>query len=217
MKTYKFIRIIALIVASFSLSVINAAEKKTPHYYVDLGLQSGTLWATCNIGASNPWNYGTYFQWGNVTPSTKYTDEESKLYNDSVYYICGDKKYDPAIYNWGSNWCLPTEIQMSELRFCCKWKWTTMHGVKGILGTGPNGKTIFFPAGGFRCDFFGKLETLMKEESGSYWTGAQSDLTGAMHLSFDYDNPMGAGWELSVDVQPANKGAGCLVRPVVNR
>ena len=102
-------------------------EQKTKqangHEYVDLGLPSGTLWATCNVGASNPEDNGDYFAW----------DECKK-----------------AAANWGNGWDMPSKEQWEELKENTKSSWTTRNGVNGRLFTANNGNSLFLPAAGRR-------------------------------------------------------------------
>lgn len=138
------------------------------HEYVDLGLPSGTLWATCNIGADSPEEYGSYFAWGETTPKVVYnwsTYKWCKGSENSLTKYCIESNYgtvdskteldpddDAAYVNWGSSWRMPTIEQQKELINNCTWTWTTQNGVNGCLVTGPNGKHIFFPASGSRWD-----------------------------------------------------------------
>ena len=139
------------------------------HYYVDLGLPSGTLWATCNVGAVNPTDYGDYFAWGETTVK--------EIYNWTTYRYCnGDERYltkycnngsygyngftdelttleasdDVATVNWGVDWRMPKCNELEELNDYCTVIWTTQNGVNGRMFTGPNGNSIFLPAAGFR-------------------------------------------------------------------
>ena len=93
------------------------------HEYVDLGLPSGTLWATCNVGASKPEDNGDYFAW-----------DECKT----------------AAANWGNGWDMPSKEQWEELKENTKSTWTTRNGVKGRLFTANNGNSLFLPAAGRR-------------------------------------------------------------------
>lgn len=139
------------------------------HQYVDLGLPSRTLWATCNVGANNPWEYGNYFAWGETKPKTTYDWSSYKYANgnsDKLTKYCTKKEYgnngftdsrtilessdDAATANWGSDWCMPTFDQIKELRDKCNWTWTTKNGIKGYKVTGPNGNSLFLPAAGCR-------------------------------------------------------------------
>jgi hypothetical protein len=141
------------------------------HEWVDLGLPSGTLWATCNIGASAPEEYGDYFAWGETESKETFTWENYKWCEgsfDTMTKYCTDSGYgsngftdgkteldpeDDADYvNWGPSWRMPTHEQQRELVEQCTWKWTTRNGVYGQQGTGPNGNTIFLPAAGWVID-----------------------------------------------------------------
>ncbi len=135
------------------------------HEWVDLGLPSGTLWATCNIGASSPEEYGDYFSWGETDPKEVYDwstykwcegseDTLTKYCTNSGYGIVDNKtelepEDDAAFVNWGPSWRIPTNDQLKELGDKCTLTWTTMNGVEGRLITGPNGNSIFLPATGF--------------------------------------------------------------------
>lgn len=146
------------------------------HEYVDLGLPSGLLWATCNVGASNPEEYGDYFAWGETMgynsgktifdwSTYKYCNGSSstmtKYCNKSSYGNNGftdtktelDLADDAARANWGGNWRMPTHAEQEELVNNCTSTWTTVNGVAGRLFTSKtNGKTLFLPAAGVRGD-----------------------------------------------------------------
>ncbi len=154
------------------------------HEWVDLGLPSGTLWATCNVGADNPEDYGDYFAWGETTPKDVYNWSTYKWCNGTYKtltkyctrsdYGTVDKKTeldpedDAAYVNWGSSWRMPTLDQQTELLTKCTWTWTTHNGVNGRQVTGPNGNSLFFPAVGYRFD--SSLDGAGRY--GSYWSRA---------------------------------------------
>lgn len=114
------------------------------HQYVDLGLPSGTLWATCNVGANNEWEYGDYFAWGETSPKSIYNCSTYKYangdYNKLTKY-CSKNDYgnngftdsrtileksdDAATANWGSDWRMPTAGELYALRNKCYWVWTS--------------------------------------------------------------------------------------------
>ena len=137
--------------------------------YVDLGLPSGTLWATCNVGASSPEEYGDYFAWGETTTKSTYDgstykwsagsgDYMTKYCTKSTYGTVDNKTElelsdDAAYVNWGSNWRMPSEDQLRELinSSYTTTKWTTQNGVYGRKITSKtNGNSIFLPAAGSR-------------------------------------------------------------------
>lgn len=142
-------------------------EPVTPpdeHEWVDLGLPSGTLWATCNVGAENPEDYGDYFAWGETDPKEYYNWSTYKWCNGSwktLTKYCTNSDYgtvdnlteldpedDAAYVNWGPSWRIPTPEQQAELHDC-SWSIVERNGVEGRLVTGPNGNSIFLPAAGY--------------------------------------------------------------------
>ena len=145
------------------------------HEWVDLGLPSGTLWATCNIGANRPEEYGDYFAWGETEPKDNYEWDNYKWPNFTKYNDADNKtelelEDDVAFVNWGSLWRMPSNEQYDELFNSCYWQWTQLNGVKGLIVTGPNGKTLFLPAGGHRSVGF-----ICEESSkGYYWSRTRS-------------------------------------------
>ena len=112
--------------------------------WVDLGLPSGTLWATCNVGAESPEDYGDYFAWGEI--------ETKSSYNESNYTYSNN---DAANANWGGDWRMPTKTEQEELlnSYYTTSIWTTQNKVKGYkITSNKNGNTIFLPAAGRRSN-----------------------------------------------------------------
>ena len=149
---------------------------------VDLGLS--VKWASCNVGATKPEEYGDYFAWGETKPKKVYSWETYKYcngsyntltkYNDKSYFGRVDYKTtldaqdDAAIVNWGGEWRMPTRVELDELCTKCKWVWTTLDGVKGFKVIGPNGNSIFLPAAGYMSS-----SGLRNEGSyGYYWSSS---------------------------------------------
>ena len=186
-------------------------EKKTlgkinanGHEYVDLGLPSGTLWATCNVGATKPEEYGDYFAWGETEPKIEYSWENYKWgdgKSHSLNKYCDDSKYakvdnktilelcdDVANVKWGGDWRIPTPGEQCELKndSYTTWDWITRDGVRGYKVTSKiNGNSIFLPAAGCRDDSDW-------DDAGSYGCGWSSSLSaddsdGAYYLYFDSD------------------------------
>lgn len=148
------------------------------HSYVDLGLPSGTEWATCNMGASKPYDFGKYYAWGELTPKESfYANGTFKgvfpdLIRKGVYpsivnnSIGGNSKYDAATAQWGKSWRMPSVKDFEELNKYCTWKYGTINGNNGYYVTGPNGKCIFLPLANGVC---GKDNFLLNER-GNYRT-----------------------------------------------
>ena len=152
---------------------VEKTEKAINTEYVDLGLESGTLWAKCNIGATSETDYGIYFQWGETNGISgsllgKYSDENyswatapfnngSSSY-DSGYFdsvkddVCPNgvlaKEYDAATQIMGSDWRMPTQTEIQELLDNTTNEWTQVNGVNGRKFTASNGNSIFIPAAG---------------------------------------------------------------------
>ena len=182
---------------------------------VDLGLS--VKWASCNVGATQPWEYGGYYAWGET--------EEKNYYYWSTYKYCNGTsismtKYctsssdgtkdnkttlepadDVAHVKWGGNWRMPTRAELNELCNNCIWTWTTLNGVNGYRVTGPNGNSIFLPAAGYR---YAKVNNL---GSGCYWSSSlhSSYSVGAYNLLFGSN---------SYDWNSDSRNNGHTVRPV---
>jgi uncharacterized protein (TIGR02145 family)/uncharacterized repeat protein (TIGR02543 family) len=127
------------------------------HEYVDLGLPSGTLWATCNVGADSPEGYGDYFAWGETLPKSDYSWSTYQYGDGSTFtkYTGSDglttllPEDDAATANWGSGWRMPTQAEWQELLSNTTNVWTTQNGVTGRLFTATNDNSLFLPAAGF--------------------------------------------------------------------
>jgi len=150
------------------------------HEYVDLGLS--VKWATCNVGASSPSDYGNYYAWGETRTKSEYTEENCKTNNKNIGDISGNSQYDAARANWGGSWRMPTKAEMDELVNNCDWTLTTQGGHNGYRVTSKtNGNSIFLPAAGWRNG-----SSLYGESKGTYWysTPYESDTQSAYGLYF---------------------------------
>ncbi len=125
-------------------------SKINGHEYVDLGLTSGLKWATCNVGANSPEEYGDYYAWGETETKDEYANINCSTCGVKMNDISGDPKYDVVRKKWGDNWRMPTCYEMEELIEECSLEWVEQNGVNGYKVTGPNGNSIFLPAAGFR-------------------------------------------------------------------
>ena len=181
---------------SYSEVVSFTTLDKIVHEYVDLGLPSGLKWATCNVGANSPEEYGNYYAWGEVVPKTEYSSSDCPTYGlatsqlQAQGYIDGEgnltAQYDAATLNWGGNWRMPTKAEMQELIDNCTWEWTTQNGKNGYKVTGPNGNYIFLPAAGYRDG-----SSLRSAGSyGYYWSSAphEGNSYNAYYLYFSSDD-----------------------------
>ena len=175
------------------------------HEWVDLGLPSGLKWATCNIGANSPEEYGNYYAWGEVLTKDEYTQANSLTYGKEMEDISGNVQYDAATANWGGDWRMPTKAEIQELIDKCTWTWTTQNGVNGYKVTGPSGASIFLPAAGY---FNGASFNSGSCGYGLYWSSAPYTTSHAYYLLFD------SGSHLTNNY---NRSSGYSVRPVKSR
>lgn len=166
-----------------NLSDLEQAEKQRErrekhfngHDYVDLGLPSGLLWATCNIGADSPSSFGSYYAWGETSTKTKYS-RENYTYKSSPNTL--PLSVDAAAVNWGGGWRMPKKREVEELLEVCVWESVDKDGLKL---TGPNGQSIFFPAGGIYRDSYLDL----KGVCGCYWTSTFNDRPSEIFENLD--------------------------------
>lgn len=158
---------------------------------VDLGLPSGILWASCNIGASSPSEIGDYFAWGEKESKDAYGWETYRLCRgsyDSIFkYTKTDGKSvlepqdDVAKSVLGGEWRIPTKEDMEELVEECEWEWKGQNGMLGWNVTGNNGNSIFLPAAGAASAY----RIAGVNELGRYWTSSRDTSDGfAYNLRF---------------------------------
>ena len=171
----------------------------TPEY-VDLGLPSGVKWATFNVGATQPEEYGDYFAWGETEPKELYDwstykwcdgsyNTLTKYNTDSEYGVVDNKKIlesldDAAYVNWGGNWRMPSVDEWNELLSHCSLKWEERNGVSGVtLVSVQNGNSLFLPAAGV-YHYDNGLVNLNVE--GWYRTNSLDESRGTISLGFSY-------------------------------
>ena len=183
-----------------------SAEKPTKnrengHEWVDLGLS--VKWATCNVGASSPSEYGDYFAWGETSPKSDYSWEDYKFrvsgdsYDNVTFSKYNTKRGrgsvdnktrldlsdDAARANWGGRWRMPTKAEFDELESNCTYTWTTQGGKNGYKVTSKkNGNSIFLPAVGYRYG----TSVGSAGSDGSYWSSSLNTdgSGGAWYLYF---------------------------------
>lgn len=144
---------------------IDGTGKHNGHEWIDLGLS--VKWATCNVGADSPEEYGNYFAWGETKSKTEYTKDNSITYGSVIGDFSGDPTYDVARANWKGKWRMPTVDELEELLDNTSWTLATHNGVNGCKLTSKiNNNSIFFPCSGvFDEDGFQEENIL-----GIYWT-----------------------------------------------
>ncbi len=201
------------------------------HEYVDLGLPSGTLWATYNVGASSPYEKGQYFAWGEVEPREDFSWESYEFFegyetdpNNGAWAVLENigtdisgTEYDAARHQWGSGWRLPNEQERYELRMLC-WNngLSEENGVRGVRIYGPNEHSIFLPICGF--GLWNGEEDPFHNTDGAYWTGVEEPDFGYNGRPID---PSNYAKSLLVDLSgftgaKSRKAGGLNIRAVVN-
>lgn len=244
---YKFLStlIISLLCAiSLNAQTIYLTEGTlvSGHYSVDLGLS--VEWATCNIGASQPYENGDYFAWGELTPKNKYAWENYKFVDPTkpievknYNYIVSFTKYtaindasqkndnrrmleskdDAATAKWGNSWRMPTAEEFNELIEKCEWNRCDMNGWSGYVITGPNGNSIFIPC----CGYKHHESEHNKSSQVNLWSKSLSteDTKEAQYLSAGYNLDvfaffMGGESLDSFEVPVMDRCDGMPVRPV---
>ncbi|MBR5214990.1 MAG: hypothetical protein IKV80_02065 [Bacteroidales bacterium] len=193
---------------SYSEVVSFTTLEKIEYEYVDLGLPSGLKWATHNIGATTPEEYGDYFAWGEVVTKDGYTADNSLTYGKPMDDISGTE-YDAATINWGGDWRMPTYGEMNELINNCTWTRTTQKGVYGYKVTSKtNGNSIFLPAAGCRSGW--AVNTAAGNE-GYYWSSSPNNGNSYYlifinsGLSVTYGNYRNSGYSIRPVIEVVEK------------
>jgi uncharacterized protein YjdB len=164
---------------------------------VDLGLS--VYWATCNLGAASPEEYGDYYAWGETETKQNYSWETylwcngsyntlSKYNNYSSYGIVDNivqlqPDDDVAHVKLGGNWRIPTNDECEELTYQCTWQWTSLNGVIGYKVTGRTGNSIFIPAAGYKSG----TNLANAGIRGDYWSSVQVDGIPYQACNLDFD------------------------------
>ena len=189
------------------------------HDWVDLGLS--VKWATYNVGASKPEEYGNYFAWGEVYPKETYIWDNyqhggvepmylTKYTMDYMYSSIRDGKTfldlcdDAAVVNWGGKWRMPTFKELAELN-SCTWTFATLNGINGFWVTATNGNSIFLPSAGYRTN----SSTYYAGEAGYYWSNSlYGDAKNQLLAHYTYFDSDYQG------LKNTNRGYGLTIRPV---
>ena len=194
----------------------------TDYQYVDLGLPSGTLWATMNVGASSPEDYGDYFAWGEIAPKEAYAWSTLKYWNPNIgkptKYTGTDYSYlqaedDAAAANWGGDWHMPTDADWQELLDNCYVFKADSYGETGVAGVyvvskEDMDKSIFLPANGMMNDM--GLQAV--GTGGYYWSSSLVESTPGTAFQLSYTlNASGS----TQTIARGSRYTGCAVRPVI--
>ena len=186
--------------------------------YVDLGLPSGLKWATHNVGATEIYDKGNYYSWGESIEKPAYNQTYYQLTDDEGNinkYYAGDGKTvlepedDVAAEKWGGSWRLPTKEELQELIDNCSFKSMKVNGVLGMRIKGPNNNCIFLPAASYRSSPY---STILAGYM-CYWSSSLSD---ASHLkAYCFDTYIGTvNKDFTMNVTSVSRYLGYSVRPV---
>lgn len=170
------------------------------HEWIDLGLPSGNLWASENVGA-NPYESGEKYEWGILYPEMKYESSYSITTQD----ISG-KNSDTATYNWGGRWKMPTRVDFLELTKECQWEYGCKNDIDGFYVTGPNANSIFFPMEN-RISAIGD-----NIKDGVYWSSTPVSKEEAIAL-FLCNN----GQDKFYEISEFKKEYGHFIRPIISQ
>lgn len=164
--------------------ILTPKEKKMEHDYVNLGLPSGRLWATCNIGAEKPTECGDYFAWGTTDPYNLDDCNTDGYENTEAAKLTKmDDAHDAAKVLWGEEWCIPTLTDFAELIDSCDYYSKRIDGILcGIFSSKTNDNKLILLASGNVCD--GSL--LSFGSNGYYWSRShiQHNCAWMMSLAF---------------------------------
>lgn len=188
------------------------------HEFVDLGLPSGLKWATHNVGATEIYDKGNYYSWGESIEKPAYNQTYYQLTDDNGdinKYYAGDGKTvlepedDVAAEKWGGSWRLPTKEELQELIDNCSFKSMKVNGVLGMRIKGPNNNCIFLPAASYRSSPY---STILAGYM-CYWSSSLSD---ASHLkAYCFDTYIGTvNKDFTMNVTSVSRYLGYSVRPV---
>lgn len=148
-------------------------EMNNGHECVDLDLPSGIKWATCNVGASSPSDFGEYYAWGEIRPKSDYSQKNYMYHDTQLKNI-----FDAIRLLWHGKWRMPTTKEVDELQKNCKWTQAIMNGHHGVLITAKNGNSIFLPAAGVYVE----KEMKLVGTEGRYWTSSATNNGKAIYF-----------------------------------
>jgi predicted small lipoprotein YifL len=196
-------------------------NKENGHEFVDLGLS--VKWATMNVGATKPEEFGNYYAFGETSPKTSYTKEN---YTYSAHEGVLPLEDDAAHVNWGGAWRTPTFEELEELLNQCTWTWCWDYGgVEGLFGyivtSKVNGNSIFLPsAGDYGKELY--LESDLVEGRGEYMTstcvqGKPDNFVFCLYFYFDSSYIFYDDYRAIYDWYPGDLHRGRTIRPVISK
>ena len=156
------------------------------HPWVDLGLPSGTKWATYNVGTTAIHGVGTRIAWGETATKKLFSPDTYRHNGVELPSYAGNAEYDLATLQWGDDWYTPTLQQWEELIEHCQWEYVMINGINGVLFTSHKTyNTIFLPSTGYTDDETYKLKYTTYNLA--YWTSTGSRTNGAHSYIANYE------------------------------
>ena len=207
-----------------SVTFFNYDSHQYSYEYVDLGLS--VMWATCNVGAQSPEEYGSYYAWGETEEKNTYTSSNYKWYDSyqqvlkyNIWKELGnaDMKYrlsledDAAYQALGEGWRIPTQNEFMELLYDCDWTPSEMNGVMGYhISSRTNGNSIFLPLAGEKWDsnLEGAGQYALYHTNTLY--SEQSGMSSSIYSAYIYLYDSGNGWYMTA----YDRAVGLPIRPV---
>ena len=175
---------------TMTMRTTNGTNTHNGHEFVDLGLPSRTLWATCNVGATSPEQAGLYFAFGETkgfTAEQVKKGERSFFWKDYVEKITSSDlslEQDAAHVHMGGEWRMPTKAECQELLNKCNVMWTKNYNRTGVAGklftSKVNGNSVFFPAVGYCYN----SSVCYVGSGGDYWSSTLGSSEVAWYLYF---------------------------------
>ena len=191
-----------------------ASKQPTAGKEIDLGLSVN--WSSCNLGASKPEEFGNYYAWGETEEKNKYYEENyfnadtksHRYYNlKAIMPDISGTRYDAARAIMGGRYRIPTREEMEELVLNCKWEYSVINGIEGMLVTGSTGNSIFIPKAGSK-------EGLSHNSLSQYWTSTATKLGISAYSLYISVSRFRAETDI---VDFSNIYRGLPIRPVISK
>ena len=187
----------------------------TPAEYVDLGLS--VKWATYNVGATTPEEYGDYFAWGEVKSKIDYTENNYKYQGYTKYNPTDKKKVldiidDAARMNWGGKWRMPSDSEWGELISQCTWEWDNEKNGYVVTSQkeGYTQKSIFLPAAGYK----GRGNHSCGSSVGHYWRTSLGGSLGSYDDGERFAEYIYFSWSSTPGMSTEYRYSGLSIRPI---
>ncbi|MDO4526227.1 MAG: PL29 family lyase N-terminal domain-containing protein [Bacteroidales bacterium] len=187
------------------------------HKWINLGLPSGNLWASCNVGANSPSEWGKYYAWGDTITKSEYSSTNCMTFGKTVEQLALqgytnrggvlNPTYDVAQHYWGGYWKIPTREDFQELINECSWTWTNVGGVEGYeIKSKQEGNTnsIFLPAAGSKDQY----DIRNQGTTGWYWASVAFSSNDYLSWNLTFNKDEG------IQTTPLSRRSGFTIRAI---